>query len=81
MLYTLVVYFILPITLILYLLRLWNAPDPPSDWRRVLLVTAHPDDECMFFGPTLVRLLGHEIASTGKIGERTVKLLCLSTGA
>lgn len=24
--------------------------------RRVLLVTSHPDDECMFFGPTILSL-------------------------
>lgn len=37
----------------------------------VLLVTAHPDDEAMFFGPTIARMrrLGH-----------TVHILCLSTG-
>lgn len=28
----------------------------PDNVSRVLLVTAHPDDECMFFGPTLVAL-------------------------
>jgi N-acetylglucosaminylphosphatidylinositol deacetylase len=35
-----------------------------------LLVTAHPDDESMFFGPTLVSLCK----------KRSVSLLCLSTG-
>lgn len=39
---------------------------------RVLLVTAHPDDECMFFSPTLSSL-----AATGA----ELWLLCLSTGA
>jgi len=38
---------------------------------RVLLVTAHPDDECMFFGPTLCHLADHKIP---------VKVVCLSTG-
>ena len=38
---------------------------------RVLLVTAHPDDECMFFGPTLCHLSDHKIP---------VKVVCLSTG-
>ena len=37
---------------------------------RILLVTAHPDDESMFFGPAL--LCRH--------GGQQVKLLCLSTG-
>ncbi|XP_013416582.1 N-acetylglucosaminyl-phosphatidylinositol de-N-acetylase [Lingula anatina] len=37
----------------------------------VLIVTAHPDDECMFFSPTIFQLrkTGHE-----------VHLLCLSSG-
>ncbi|XP_018321632.1 N-acetylglucosaminyl-phosphatidylinositol de-N-acetylase [Agrilus planipennis] len=40
--------------------------------RRVLIVTAHPDDECMFFGPTILNLL--------KDGNCTVYILCLTTG-
>ncbi|XP_066268022.1 N-acetylglucosaminyl-phosphatidylinositol de-N-acetylase-like [Branchiostoma lanceolatum] len=38
---------------------------------RVLVVTAHPDDECMFFAPTVLETLrlGHQVF-----------LLCLSTG-
>lgn len=39
---------------------------------RALLVTAHPDDECMFFGPTLQWLQRNGV----EIG-----VLCLSTGA
>ncbi|XP_059207286.1 N-acetylglucosaminyl-phosphatidylinositol de-N-acetylase [Centropristis striata] len=38
---------------------------------RALLVTAHPDDECMFFAPTIIRLV--EL-------NATVHLLCLSKG-
>ena len=37
----------------------------------VLIVTAHPDDEIMFFGPTIVQLV--------KMG-RAVDVLCLSRG-
>lgn len=40
--------------------------------RRVLIVTAHPDDECMFFGPTILSL--------AKRSNCTVYLLCLSNG-
>lgn len=40
--------------------------------RRVLIVTAHPDDECMFFGPTILSL--------AKRPNCTVYLLCLSNG-
>lgn len=38
---------------------------------RALLVTAHPDDECMFFAPTIIRLV--EL-------NASVHLLCLSEG-
>ncbi|XP_068457034.1 N-acetylglucosaminyl-phosphatidylinositol de-N-acetylase [Clinocottus analis] len=38
---------------------------------RALLVTAHPDDECMFFAPTIIRLV--EL-------NAEVHLLCLSEG-
>ena len=40
---------------------------------RVLLVTAHPDDECMFFAPTIQAIQRH---------DPTVELfsLCLSMG-
>ena len=40
--------------------------------RRVLIVTAHPDDECMFFGPTILHFTKEEKA--------LVYLLCLSPG-
>lgn len=36
----------------------------------ILLVTAHPDDECMFFSPTIQAL--------SKVA--TIRILCLSTG-
>lgn len=42
-------------------------------YRRVLIVTAHPDDECMFFGPTILSL-------TQRKEPCTVYLLCLSNG-
>ncbi|XP_047235298.1 N-acetylglucosaminyl-phosphatidylinositol de-N-acetylase isoform X2 [Girardinichthys multiradiatus] len=38
---------------------------------RALVVTAHPDDECMFFAPTIIRL--NEL-------NASVHLLCLSEG-
>ena len=44
----------------------WVAP--PAEW---LLVTAHPDDESMFFAPLLTRLRSH---------GASVHLVCLSTG-
>lgn len=39
--------------------------------RRVLVVVAHPDDECMFFGPTIYRLCEQ---------DADVHILCLSNG-
>ncbi|KAI8872682.1 LmbE-like protein [Ramicandelaber brevisporus] len=39
---------------------------------RVLLVIAHPDDECMFFAPTIVNLARRR--------QDEVHVLCLSTG-
>lgn len=44
-----------------------------AQYRRVLIVTAHPDDECMFFGPTILSL-------TQRKEPCTVYLLCLSNG-
>lgn len=38
---------------------------------RALVVTAHPDDECMFFAPTIIRLV--EL-------KASVQVLCLSEG-
>ena len=37
----------------------------------VLLITAHPDDECMFFAPTIISLTQSNVE---------VFLLCLSEG-
>nr|XP_057942681.1 N-acetylglucosaminyl-phosphatidylinositol de-N-acetylase isoform X2 [Doryrhamphus excisus] len=38
---------------------------------KALIVTAHPDDECLFFGPTIIRLVEFKVS---------VHLLCLSEG-
>jgi N-acetylglucosaminylphosphatidylinositol deacetylase len=45
--------------------------DPFLAHESVLVVTAHPDDECMFFTPTLLALYHRGVK---------VYLLCLSTG-
>lgn len=47
----------------------WQLPGPPA---RILLVTAHPDDEVMFFGPLLYWI------TKSKASE--IYLLCLSNG-
>ena len=41
--------------------------------KRICLLIAHPDDEAMFFSPTLLALTAPE-------AENHVKILCLSTG-
>ncbi|XP_073696078.1 N-acetylglucosaminyl-phosphatidylinositol de-N-acetylase [Garra rufa] len=48
-----------------------DKPRLTANETRVLLVTAHPDDECMFFAPTVLKLVESQAA---------VYLLCLSTG-
>lgn len=40
--------------------------------RRILIVIAHPDDECMFFAPTILNLR--------QCGQYDLYLLCLSSG-
>lgn len=47
----------------------WQLPGPPA---RILLVTAHPDDEVMFFGPLVYWI------TKSKASE--IYLLCLSNG-
>lgn len=51
---------------------LWSSQDVPfKSANRVLLVTAHPDDETIFFSPTISGILAS--------GKR-MYLMCLSTG-
>ena len=45
---------------------------PEKEMQRNLFVTAHPDDECMFFGPVIYSLTQRK--------DTQVYLLCLSTG-
>lgn len=42
--------------------------------KRIVLLIAHPDDEAMFFAPTLLALTRSELGNH-------VKVLCLSSGA
>lgn len=50
----------------------WALERPLVDVSNALLVTAHPDDEVLFFAPTVQAL---------KEQQAHVALLCLSTGA
>jgi len=51
--------------------RFFRSTKLPEHVSRVLLVTAHPDDECMFFGPTLIAL---------KKKNCRIFVLCMSRG-
>lgn len=44
----------------------------PFTTNNILIVTAHPDDECMFFGPTITGLRS--------LTKSRLHVLCLSTG-
>jgi len=46
---------------------------PTLQGQRILLLIAHPDDEAMFFAPTLLELTRPELGNH-------VKILCLSSG-
>lgn len=52
--------------------RLCRPTKLPENASRVLLLTAHPDDECMFFGPTLIALR--------KRKNCRIFVLCMSRG-
>ncbi|ETN45238.1 uncharacterized protein HMPREF1541_10115 [Cyphellophora europaea CBS 101466] len=72
-------YYLLALTPILFL-ALWHltstlTPPPPATLRnkRIILLIAHPDDESMFFSPTLQSLTHPSL-------QNHVKILCLSTG-
>ena len=48
---------------------------------RILLLTAHPDDECMFFAPTITALTSPSAdAATENAEPRELFSLCLSVG-
>lgn len=47
---------------------------PTLTGKRILLLIAHPDDEAMFFAPTIQAL------TAPRLGNQ-LKVLCLSTGA
>ena len=47
---------------------------------RVLLLTAHPDDECLFFAPTVTSLRALPHVSSDKQPNVELYSLCLSVG-
>lgn len=51
--------------------------------KRVLFVTAHPDDECMFFTPSIAGILQNYYTRADELVDHPsdyVFVLCLSTG-
>jgi len=65
------------IPLILALLWIYTAQSsrafPILKTKRICLLIAHPDDEAMFFSPTVLALTRPELGNH-------LKILCLSTG-
>jgi hypothetical protein len=78
----LVIGILISVSLAIYLYIVFRQPGLPTVFLRndrgaqektnVLLVTAHPDDECMFFAPTLLQL--------ARQPEVVVHLLCVTKG-
>lgn len=50
----------------------WHVRSHLTENERILIVISHPDDECMFFGPTIVNLT--------RCKDQKIFLLCLSYG-
>lgn len=68
------IYLLICIFLYIAILK-WNLLDFRKDVknpRRILIVIAHPDDECMFFGPTILNFTRNK--------QCKVYLMCLTTG-
>ncbi|KAK9237166.1 putative deacetylase LmbE-like domain-containing protein [Lipomyces kononenkoae] len=68
-----------------YILRPSNARTLKSHFahRRIAMIIAHPDDEAMFFGPTLnaLRTLASQTnPGSPELPETNLRIICLSTG-
>ena len=60
------------LTLIVYIYHLLHDKRAPLTNKRIALIIAHPDDECMFFGPILCSLAKHP--------TNRFHVLCLTIG-
>lgn len=69
-----ILYIIICITLYIFIVKKKYIPfnRETRNAKRVLFVIAHPDDECMFFGPTILTYT--------KKKNCEVYLMCLTTG-
>lgn len=72
--YTVLLVTILPAGLWLYTSEMATRSFPTLHDKRILILTAHPDDEVMFFAPTILALTDPTLGNH-------VKLLCLSNGS
>ena len=57
----------------LYTAQMTRTSLPSLHHKRICLLIAHPDDEAMFFSPTVIALTAQEACNH-------VKILCLSSG-
>jgi N-acetylglucosaminylphosphatidylinositol deacetylase len=64
---------ILAVVLWLYTVSVTRSRFPKLRNKRICLLIAHPDDEAMFFAPTLLALTDPQLGNH-------VKILCLSSG-
>lgn len=64
---------ILAVVLWLYTVSVTSSRFPKLRNKRICLLIAHPDDEAMFFAPTLLALTDPQLGNH-------VKILCLSSG-
>ena len=73
--------FYLILSLILFIFRLKLVKNNHlNSGQNVLIVTAHPDDETMFFGPTIISKLNQNINISNEKSKTNVFLLCFSNG-
>lgn len=71
---TILIYCVLCVLLYVGIVR-WRVLEFRKDVKsakRVMLVIAHPDDECMFFGPTVLNFTRNK--------QYKLYIMCLSTG-
>lgn len=71
---SILLYIVLCILMYLSMVRwkLFSFSRDIRNYKRILFVIAHPDDECMFFGPTILNYTRKE--------KCVVYLMCLTTG-
>ncbi|MAD83902.1 MAG: hypothetical protein CL912_13145 [Deltaproteobacteria bacterium] len=71
--FTLLAIPLVAITAWLYTVNIARSRFPKLRNKRICLLIAHPDDEAMFFAPTLLALTSPDLGNH-------VKILCLSSG-